>query len=167
MIAFILLFPVFEVVFSIWATRFIGLGEALLLLAVAFFLGLSLMRAVGLNFPLRFQQEIVRGQSGGRTVVRGAFRFLAAALLIFPGFLSDIFAAFFLILSFLPKIERLAALWFAKMFRSRVIFTSARGGSAPAGDFKDFQDIEDFGHRPIRDVTPKKADALPKKDDQF
>lgn len=163
MVLLILFFPVFEILFSIWATGLMGFGESLLLIAMAFFIGLSIMRAVGLNFPLKFQEEIVRGRTGGRTLVKGAFRFLAAALLMFPGFLSDTIAILLLVLSFVPGIEKLAAKFFTKVFRAQVIFTKQSGGFHSSEGFGGF---EDFDQRPVRDVTPKKPDSFPKRDDQ-
>ena len=154
MFFFLLLFPFLEVAFSLWVMGEVGVGVAILLLIAAFFIGMSTLRFVGWSFPFQLQSAVIRGHSISRPLVRGALRFLAGVLLVFPGFLSDCFAMMFLILSVLPGSHTWVSAWIKRSFQNRVIFRSY-GGPRPYHP----SDV-DFHPGQVRDVTPAKPDQI-------
>ncbi len=158
-----LLFFIGEIFFSLWVVDEIGFFESLYWLVLAFFLGLFVLRFTGFTIVQDLQKEMQSGKSANGALIRNAMRFLAGLLLMFPGMLSDFFAAAFLLFSFTPFLDRIMEAWLRKSFKSRVVFTSNAQGPFKTYTSQTYTHYEadDFGSRPIRDVTPIKPDELP------
>lgn len=161
MLWIILLFPFLEVTFSIWMIGELGFIEGVYWLLLAFFVGLALVRSIGLSLPMQLQVDMAQGKSANTAILRSALRFFAGVLLIVPGMLSDFVAAGLLVLSFVPKLDWIFRTWLEKSLRSRVIFR-AHSQKATGDPFTTVINEDEFyRHHPIRDVTPLKPDELP------
>lgn len=157
------MFFIGEIFFSLWVVDEIGFFESLYWLVLAFFLGLFVLRFTGFSIVQDLQKEMQQGKGANGALIRNAMRFLAGILLMFPGMLSDFFAAAFLLFSFTPFLDRLMGAWLRKSFKSRVVFTSSQQGPFKSYSSQTYTsyETEDFGPRPMRDVTPSKPDELP------
>ena len=85
--------------------HFIGIGWALLILFATSLAGAVLLRRVGPRAWRRFRAALDAGRSPGTEATNGLLALAAAALIAFPGFLSDIVGGLLLI----APVRRLAA----------------------------------------------------------
>ena len=86
----LILWPVAELLVAIKVAETVGVLATLLALAVTWPLGLWLVRAEGRSGWRRFRAAIAAGRPPGNEVVHGALGLAGGALLIVPGFLSDL-----------------------------------------------------------------------------
>ena len=86
----LILWPVAELLVAIKVAEVIGVLATLLALAVTWPLGLWLLRAEGRSGWRRFRAAIAAGRPPGDEVVHGALGVAGGALLIVPGFISDL-----------------------------------------------------------------------------
>lgn len=161
MILYLLLLPIAEIFFTLKVADEIGFLETVYWVVLAFFLGLMLLRATGMNLPYELQKEAQKGHSGNAALMKTAMRFFAGVLLMVPGLLSDVFAVLLLLASFTPFLDRLMAHWIRKSFKSRVVFTSYNQGSRQDPFQSEIYEEEPFQRPPMKDVTPQKPDELP------
>ncbi|BCJ35409.1 hypothetical protein Athai_29120 [Actinocatenispora thailandica] len=85
--------------------HFIGLGWALLILLATSVAGAVLIGRVGPRAWRRFRGALNEGRPPGAEATNGLLALAAAALIAFPGYLSDVVGALLLI----PALRRLAA----------------------------------------------------------
>jgi UPF0716 protein FxsA len=102
---FIVLLTVGEVITIVASVKLLGLFTTLLLAALAFIIGLSLLRREGLATLERFTTRLQLGEPPMAEAWEGMCLVLAALLLMLPGLLSDVIALALLI----PFIRR--SLW--------------------------------------------------------
>ena len=69
----------------------IGYDFLLLLVLFTGFLGISLAKKQGKEHLVLFQQEMAAGKMPGHPILEGLMILVAAAVLITPGFITDIF----------------------------------------------------------------------------
>jgi UPF0716 protein FxsA len=86
-----ILVPIAELAVIIQIGQAIGVWWTVALLLADSILGSLLMRAQGRTAWRRFTEALQAGRPPAREVVDGAFVLLGGALLVTPGFLSDIF----------------------------------------------------------------------------
>ena len=79
-----------ELYVFVQASDAFGFLNTLGLLLVISVVGVWLVKREGMRVWRRFQQQIAAGQSPSREIADGVCILLAGALLIFPGFLSDL-----------------------------------------------------------------------------
>lgn len=103
----VLALPVVEIYLMIMVGAVLGFFPTLMLLLGAAFLGTYLLQTQGWSTWSRLQQSLARGEMPAVELANGAVIVIAAALLLLPGFLSDIVALFFLI----PVTRTLLARW--------------------------------------------------------
>jgi UPF0716 protein FxsA len=101
--------PALEIYGIIKVGQRVGAFETLLLLALAFFAGLSLIRGHSLAALRRMQTG---SPPPSADVLAGPLVFVAAVLLLIPGFFSDALALPLL----LPPVRRLVARWIVRRF---------------------------------------------------
>ncbi|PST17515.1 membrane protein FxsA [Mesorhizobium plurifarium] len=127
----ILALPLAEIAGFVAVGSEIGVAMTLLLVFASAVAGILLLRIQGFGVLRRLQEAARTGNDPGLDVVGGVLVFIAAILLIVPGFISDVVG----LLIFLPPVRRAIAAF----LRSRMtILSSATGfyrssGPRPAG----------------------------------
>lgn len=122
----LLALPILEIYLLIQVGGIIGFLPTLFLLFGAAGLGTYLLQTQGWSTWNRVQQSLARGESPADELVNGAVIVAGGALLLLPGFLSDIAGLFCLI----PFTRRLIAAWLVKSRLS--VYTSNIPGSGPS-----------------------------------
>jgi UPF0716 protein FxsA len=106
-----LLVSLLEIVIFIWVQDLIGLGATLLGAFVTAIIGGALVRRQGLAVWARFRSELEKGGLPGRQLAHGAMVLVGGALLITPGFLTDLIG-FSLMVPFIREAVRRIAVRF-------------------------------------------------------
>lgn len=96
LLLFILL-PIAELYVIIQVGQAIGLLPTLILLVADGFLGAALARSQGRAAWRRFNEALAAGRVPGKEIYDGAAIILGGALLLSPGFITDVFAVFLLL----------------------------------------------------------------------
>jgi UPF0716 protein FxsA len=104
---------ILELVVMIWLGSKLGIIITISWLFLSSVIGFLLAREHGYGAIRTVQQQLSAGQPPGHTILKGVLLFLGAALLIFPGFISDIFG----ILLFIP---------FTRQFFHKLLYTWLR-----------------------------------------
>ena len=92
-----LLVPLAELAVIIQVSGAVGVGNTILLLIVVSIVGAWLVKREGLGVMQRVQRQLERGAMPGREVVDGFLILLAGALMLTPGFLTDLLGLVLLI----------------------------------------------------------------------
>ncbi|WP_310124156.1 FxsA family protein [Pseudomonas oryzihabitans] len=87
-----LLFPFLELAVLIKVGSEIGVLATFALLLLGFLVGVALLRVAGFTTLWRIRMRLAQGQMPEQEVVQGLTMAVAGALLIFPGFISDVLA---------------------------------------------------------------------------
>lgn len=109
--------PLAEIAGFVIVGREIGLAMTLLLVLLSAIAGVVLLRVQGFAVIRRVQEATRTGSDPGREVLGGALMFVAALLLMVPGFISDIFG----LLLFVPPFRQAIASY----LRSRMTVVTA------------------------------------------
>jgi UPF0716 protein FxsA len=126
-LALILLFivvPIVEIYVIIQVGQAIGAPLTIALLVVDSIIGSMLMRTQGRAAWRRFNEVIAAGRIPAREVVDGALVIFGGALLLTPGFVTDIFGAAFL----LPPTRAVIRKLLVRRF-SGLLIVAAPGGA--------------------------------------
>lgn len=126
----LLALPILEIYLLIQVGGMIGFLPTLALLFAAAGLGTWLLQTQGWTTWNRLQQSLARGELPAEELVNGAVIVAGGALLLLPGFLSDLAG----LLCLLPATRRLIAAW---LVRSRL--DTQGSGKEPGvieGEFK-------------------------------
>lgn len=99
----LMIFPIAEIYLLIQIGSFIGFFPTLAMLIGAATVGTYLLQTQGWSTWVRVQQSFVRGEVPADELVKGAVIVAGGALLLLPGFLSDVMALFCL----LPPTQKL------------------------------------------------------------
>lgn len=129
-----IIIPLLELSVFLSVSRFIGLGTTLLLCFLTALIGGSMVRAQGLNALRAAQAEMMTGGVPSREMFDGLCIVAAGALLLTPGFITDILG----VLLLLPPVRALlrARLERSATFRAAHFSQSTYGPSYrhPAND---------------------------------
>ena len=106
----LLALPILELYLLIQIGGMIGFIPTLILLFGAAGLGTYLLQTQGWNTWMRLQQSLARGELPATELVNGAVIVAGGALLLLPGFLSDIVG----LLCLIPLTRRVIAAWLVK-----------------------------------------------------
>jgi len=106
----LLALPILEIYMLIQIGGMIGFLPTLILLFGAAGLGTYLLQTQGWSTWNRLQQSLARGELPATELVNGAVIVAGGALLLLPGFLSDIAG----LLCLIPFTRRLIAAWLVK-----------------------------------------------------
>lgn len=120
--------PIVEIYVIIQVGQAIGALWTILILVADSILGSVLMRTQGRAAWRRFNAAIAAGRVPGREVIDGALVIFGGALLLTPGFVTDIFGLLFLLPPTRSVIRRLLVRRFAGRF-----VVARPGGSRPPG----------------------------------
>lgn len=123
--------PLAEIAGFVVVGREIGLLMTLLLVLASAFLGVILLRVQGFAVVRRMQDAARSGSDPGREVLGGALLFVAAILLVVPGFVSDVLG----LLLFLPFIRNGVAAFLRK--RMAIVTTASGAGWHAQNDPRD------------------------------
>lgn len=128
----ILALPVVEIYLMIMVGAVLGFFPTLLLLLGAAFLGTYLLQTQGWSTWSRLQQSLARGEIPAAELANGAVIVIGAALLLLPGFLSDIVALFFLI----PTTRKLLARWLINSRLGQQVNSGSKEPGVIEGEFR-------------------------------
>ena len=117
--------PIVELFVIIQVGQAIGVLPTIALLIADSVLGSILMRSQGRAAWRRFNEAIARGRVPAREVVDGVLVVFGGALLLTPGFVTDVFGLAFL----LPPTRTLIRRLLVRRFAGRLVVS--RPGSAP------------------------------------
>ena len=129
--------PIAELAVIIAVGREIGVGPTVLVLLADAVLGSMLARSQGRAAWRRFSEATRAGRPPAREVLDGALILLGGALLLTPGFLTDIFG----ILLLLPPTRAVARRMLVKRLAHRMVasLTAPRRGPATPGRSGDVE----------------------------
>ena len=137
--AFFIGVPLIEIFLFIEVGGAIGALATVALVIVTALVGVSLLRAQGLQTMATFQQRVSRGEMPADTMLEGAALLFGGALLLTPGFLTD--AIGFLCL--LPFTRQPLVRWLIKNFMMKSNFhvysahtNQNRGPDVIEGEYK-------------------------------
>jgi UPF0716 protein FxsA len=120
--------PIVEIYVIIQVGQAIGALWTILLLVADSILGSMLMRAQGRAAWRRFNEAIAAGRVPGREVVDGVLVIFGGALLLTPGFVTDVFGLTFL----LPPTRAVIRRLLLRRFTGRLV-VSRPGSGRPRG----------------------------------
>jgi UPF0716 protein FxsA len=147
-----LLVPIAELYVIVQVAGAIGVPETILVLIGMSLLGAWLARIAGVSVLYRLQRTVRAGRVPSVEIVDGALVLLAGALMITPGFLSDLLAIFLL----LPPSRALVRGVVLRRIRARgglfAMVTSMPTGAKPADD--DVWDVDSWEDPPERPALP-------------
>lgn len=139
--------PLAELAVIVQVAGWIGIPETIVGLIVISLVGGWLVKREGLGVWRRLQAQLERGHLPRTEAVDGFLVLLAGALLLTPGFLTDLLAALLLVPPSRAVLRRLVMRWWAhrQPLAHRVVFV----GAGPTGDYRrppdgngDFIDVD-------------------------
>ena len=130
LVALFILVPIAELAVIIQVGQAIGVWWTIALLIVDSILGSLLMRSQGRAAWRRFNEALQAGRVPAREVADGVLVIFGGALLLTPGFLSDIFGLLFL----LPPTRAVIRRVFLRQAMKRITVSMA-GAAMPRGAF--------------------------------
>ena len=130
LLALFIVVPIIELAVIIAVGNLIGLWPTLALLIADSVLGSMLMRSQGRAAWRRFNEAVAARRPPAREVKDGARGIFGGALLLTPGFVTDIFGLTFL----LPPTRAVIRRLLVRRFSSRLVVTAFGRGDAPRGD---------------------------------
>lgn len=113
-----LIVPFVELYVILQVGQQLGVGSTIGLLILMSVLGAALVKREGLGVLRRAQQRVNAGQVPGRELLDGVMILFAGALLLTPGFLTDVFGITLLI----PPIRAALRGGAIRVLRKRVMF---------------------------------------------
>jgi UPF0716 protein FxsA len=125
--------PVVELLIVLEVGSRLGVGWTVALLLAASLLGAYLLRVEGARTWRQFRQALEEARWPGDEVAQGALVLVGGALLLTPGFLTDIVGLLFL----LPPTRKVAARWLRRIvtvagFRTSVVGSGAASAARAA-----------------------------------
>ncbi len=127
--------PIAELYVLIQIGQAIGILPTIAILILDSVLGAALMRAQGRATWVRFNRALAEGRVPGREVMDGALVIFGGALLLTPGFLSDILGLIML----LPPTRALVRSVLVRRFGPRIASGAASGAQARMGRLFTFE----------------------------
>ena len=127
--------PIAELYVLIQIGQAIGVLPTIALLILDSVLGAALMRAQGRAAWMRFNRALAEGRVPGREVMDGALVIFGGALLLTPGFLSDILGLILL----LPPTRAIVRSVLVRRFGPRIAAGAASGAQARMGRLFTFE----------------------------
>jgi UPF0716 protein FxsA len=113
----------------------IGILPTIALLILDSVLGAALMRSQGRSAWLRLHRALAEGRVPGREVMDGALVIFGGALLLTPGFLSDILGLILL----LPPTRAIVRTMLIRRFAGRIVAGAASGAQTRMGRLFTFE----------------------------
>ena len=157
-----IVFPIVELYVLIQIGSAIGVLPTIALLILDSVLGAMLMRSQGRAAWLRFNRALAEGRVPGREVIDGMLVIFGGALLLTPGFLSDILGLILL----LPPTRALVRKALVARFGGRLMSTAAAGAQQRMGRMFTFETVprrpagadDDVVEGTAHDVPPRRSE---------
>ncbi len=156
LLALFTLVPLLELFLLVQIGKRMGLVPTLALVLFTGVLGAALARSQGLRVLRQVQAEMARGALPTEALMEGLMIFIAGAVLLTPGLLTDL-AGFFLLL---PFGRRLVRRQISRRLKSRFRTVSSVGGSATQGEWpgqtdnpRVRQQVIVVDHRPVEEPS--------------
>jgi|SRR5215211_342701 UPF0716 protein FxsA len=130
--------PIAELAVIIQVGQAIGVWWTIAILVADSILGSMLMRSQGRAVWRRFNATLQSGRPPAREVADGVLVIFGGALLLTPGFITDIFGLLFL----LPPTRALIRRLFLRQAMRRITVTMAAGPRPPRGPARRDDDVE-------------------------
>ncbi len=151
--------PIAELYVLIQIGQAIGVLPTIALLIADSLLGAWLMRSQGRAAWLRFNAALAEGRVPGREVMDGALVIFGGALLLTPGFLSDILGLILL----LPPTRAVVRKILLARFGSRILATAASGAQSRVFGFgtrppRGPRGHDDVVHSSATEVDPQRTE---------
>ena len=127
--------PIAELYVLIQIGQAIGLLPTIALLILDSVLGAALMRSQGRAAWMRLQRALAEGRIPGKEVMDGALVIFGGALLLTPGFLSDILGLVLL----LPPTRALVRAVLVRRFAGRILAGATSGAQGRMGRLFQFE----------------------------
>ena len=143
-LAWFALVALIEMATFFWVSSQIGLGYAIVIALATAFIGAYLVRRSGIAVWRRIRNRLRERQVPGRELVAGAAVLVAGALLISPGFITDILGFLLLV----PAVQAAVYRIVAARFSSRIEVLGVSGAG-----FRDARDGSDWGWDTNDDVV--------------
>jgi UPF0716 protein FxsA len=148
LVALFIAVPIAELAVIIQVGQAIGVWWTIAILVADSILGSLLMRSQGRAVWRRFNAALQAGRAPAREVADGVLVILGGALLLTPGFLTDVFGLLFLLPPTRAAIRRV----FLRQAMRRMTVTMAAGARMPRSGRRRADDV---------DGTAAEADARP------
>ena len=107
-LALFILTPIIEIYLFIEIGSAIGALQTILLIVITAVIGVALLRHQGLSTMRKVQSQMEHGELPAVGMLEGMMLFFAGALLLTPGFFTDVIGFLFLV----PPLRKALALWF-------------------------------------------------------
>ena len=146
--------PIAELYVLIQIGQAIGVLPTIALLIADSLLGAWLMRSQGRAAWMRFNAALAEGRVPGREVMDGALVIFGGALLLTPGFLSDILGLILL----LPPTRAVVRKILLARFGSRILATAASGAQSRVFGFGTRPPRGARGHDDVVDSSATEVD---------
>jgi UPF0716 protein FxsA len=142
-----LIVPIVELYVIIVVGQSLGVVPTLALLVLLSVAGAWLVKREGLGVWTRFQSQVARGALPTNELLDGLLILIAGALMLTPGFVTDVVG----ILLLIPPARALVRALLVRRFRARLEVGTTAGFGGPGGTFVygRVYDVENVG-----DVTP-------------
>jgi UPF0716 protein FxsA len=144
-----LIVPIVELYVIIQVGQSIGAGPTLVLLVLLSVAGAWLVKREGLGVWARFRAQLERGALPANELLDGLLILLAGALMLTPGFVTDVVG----ILLLIPPCRAVARSMLARRYRARLEAATVGGLGGPGGSFV-YGRVYDVEH--VGDVTPSR-----------
>lgn len=119
--------PLFELAILLYLAGVTSVGATLLLVVVTGVIGASLARRQGWTTYVRIQQELAEGRMPTESLLDAAMIFVAGAVLLTPGILTDIFGFSLLVPACRRFYRRSVSRWIRSRFRVQTFDAQGRG----------------------------------------
>ena len=130
--------PIAELAILFLVGQAIGVWWTIALLIADAVLGSMLARSQGRATWRRFNLALQSGRPPAREVLDGALVLFGGALLLTPGFISDVLGLFLL----LPPTRALVRALLVRRFSARMVASMTRGGPGPGSRARQAYDVE-------------------------
>lgn len=159
-----LVVPFVELYVIIQVAHVIGALDTIALLIIVSAVGAWLVKREGLGVWRRAQRQIGRGGVPGNELVDGVLVLFAGALLLTPGFVTDVFGLLFLIPPSRDLIRKFGSVFFFRRVQvgARAAdwgYSRVRGRRGPATGGPSTASGPDAGRRPPRPRSPRAYDV--------
>jgi UPF0716 protein FxsA len=138
LVALFIAVPIAELAVIIQVGQAIGVWWTILILVADSILGSVLMRSQGRAAWRRFNAALQAGRVPAREVADGVLIIFGGALLLTPGFITDVFGLLFL----LPPTRALIRRLFLRQAMRRITVTMAAGPAMPRNGGRRGDDVE-------------------------
>jgi UPF0716 protein FxsA len=144
----LVILPIAELAVLVQVAGSIGVLNTIGLVIVVSLVGVWLAKQAGLGVIARMRRTQARGEVPSRELVDGALVLLAAALLVLPGFISDVIG----ILLLLPPIRAGVRTLLLRRLRNsaNVVMVSGTGSTVAGNEIWDVESWEDTPPHPGR-----------------